>query len=85
MSIRDLSRKAADGVLSLFDLQLIRKSTLASANRLVIEEPPPPFPPESEAFNGVTRISKRCAAVTPATRRLFIPNGRRISLQNALT
>lgn len=50
MSIRDLSRKAADGVLSRFDLQLVRKSTLASANRLVIEEPPPPFPPESEAY-----------------------------------
>jgi hypothetical protein len=55
MSIRDLSltsvaRKAADGVLSLFDLQLVRKSTFASANRLILEEPAPPIPPESEAY-----------------------------------
>ncbi len=50
LSIPSLARKAANGVLSLFDLQLVRRSTFASANRHVIEEPPPPFPLESEAY-----------------------------------
>jgi hypothetical protein len=50
LSIRSVARKLANGVLSPFDLQLVRKSTFASANRLVIDELPPSFPPESETY-----------------------------------